>query len=373
MPTIRETLPAAHRRLLPAVFDRADIPERRATCNDCAMCAKTNLANSRDASSISFEPNLKCCTYHPTLPNFLVGAVLSDPDPAMVEGRRRIQERIRSRIGVTPMWLSPPRKHRVLLDAARGTSFGRSKVLLCPYFVEENAAGEKGLCSIWRHREAVCSTFFCKHEAGAVGHVFWTTQKQLLASHEVALARHAAHAIYPDAAEPSFPRMRLTLEDLEDRGANDDDHAACWGEWVGREEELYVRAFEIVRDLAPSTVEELLADDERAASLTKELARNHDAITAPRLAERLVLNPDLRATPVGNEGAMAVTTYSAYDPMVLIKPLWDILPEFRAEETVTETKARLDAEKDIEIGDDLLLILQNHAILIPATSSTASG
>ena len=371
MPTIRETLPAAHRRLLPAVFDRAEIPERRATCNDCAMCGSADAADKprgARAAAIRFEPNLKCCTYHPTLPNFLVGAVLSDPDPAIAEGKRRIRERIRSRMGVTPMWLAPPRKHRVLLDAARGTSFGRSKVLLCPYFVEENEAGAKGLCSIWRHREAVCSTFFCKHEAGAAGHIFWTTQKQLLATHEVALARHAAHAIYPDAAEPSFPRMRLTLEDLEDRGANDDDHAACWGEWVGREEEFYVRAFELVRDLAPDAVTALLADDERAASLAKELGAHHDAITTPRLAARLIMNPDLRATPVGAEGAMAVTTYSAYDPMLLIKELWDVLPEFRADETVTETKARLDKEKDVEIGDDLLLILQNHAILIPPPS-----
>jgi hypothetical protein len=63
---------------------------------------------------------------------------------------------------------------------------------------------------------------------------------------------------------------------------------------------------------------------------------------------------------------MAVTTYSAYDPMVLIPELWAVLPEFKGDETVAETKARLDRDKDVGIGDDLLLILQNHAILIPA-------
>jgi Fe-S-cluster containining protein len=360
MTTIRETLPAAHRRFLPRVFDRAEIPERRATCNDCAMCAKAGENKAPEADEISFKPNLKCCTYHPTLPNFLVGAVLSDAAPEMAEGRRRMQERIRSRVGVTPQWLSPSRKYRVLLDAARATSFGRSKVLLCPFFVDDG-----GLCSIWRHREAVCSTFFCKHEAGAAGHAFWTAQKQLLAQHEVVLSRYAAHEVYPDAAEPAFPRMRLTLEDLEDRAPNDADYAACWGEWAGREEEFYRRTFELVSSLAQDKVDELLKNEPRTDELVASLSAKHDAITSPRLAERLVMNPELRATPIGDSGAMAVTTYSAYDPMMLIPELWAVLPEFNGEETVAEVKARLDKEKDVEIGDDLLLILQNHAILVP--------
>lgn len=331
------------------------------------MCAKGG-EKAAEADQISFEPNLKCCTYHPTLPNFLVGAVLSDESPEMAEGKRRIQERIRSRVGVTPQWLSPSRKYRVLLDAARATSFGRSKVLLCPFFVEEPSAdGQRGLCSIWKHREAVCSTFFCKHETGAAGHAFWTAQKQLLAHHEVVLSRYAAHEVNPDAAEPAFPRMRLTLNDLEDKPPTDDDYVACWGEWVGREEEFYRRTFEIVSSLAESKAEELLALEPRTDDLAQGMKEKLEAIVTPRIAERLVMNPELRATPIGDSGAMAVTTYSAYDPMMLIPELWAVLPEFKGEETVAEVKARLDKEKDVEIGDDLLLILQNHAILVPAT------
>lgn len=369
MTTIRETLPAAHRRLLPAVFDRPEIPERRATCHDCAMCAKgdATAAAGANATEISFQPNLKCCTYQPTLPNFLVGAVLSDAAPEIAEGKRRVQERIRSRMGVTPQWLSPSRKYRVLLDAARATSFGRSKVLLCPFFVDEGG----GLCSIWRHREAVCSTFFCKHEAGAAGHAFWTAQKQLLAQHEVALSRYAARAVFPDAAEPAFPRMRLTLEDLEDRPPRNDDYDACWGEWAGREEELYRRTFEVVSALTEEKVRELLAEEPRTEELIANLGAKYDAATSPRLAERLMMNPDLRATPMGDSGAMAVTTYSAYDPMMLIPELWAVLPEFKGDETVAEVKARLDRDQDVEIGDDLLLILQNHAILVPVAPAPA--
>lgn len=364
MTSIRETLPEAHRRLLPVVFDRPEIPERRATCEACAMCSPAEAAGTSGASTISFAPDLKCCTYQPTLPNFLVGAVLSDSSPEAAEGRRRMQARIRSRIGVTPQWLAPSRKHRVLLDAARATSFGRSKVLLCPFFVEEG-----GLCSIWRHREAVCSTFFCKHEAGAAGHAFWIAEKAVLAHHEMVLARHAAQAVFPGAAEPTIPRLRLTLEDLEDRPPSEDDYVSYWGEWEGREEELYRRAYEVVQGLSATKALDLLADEPRAAEHLETMAARYDAVVSPRLAERLVMNPALQATPVSAAGDMAVLTYSAYDPVRLVPELWAVLPEFTAEETVAEVKARLDRDKDVTIGDDLLLVLQNHAILVPPPAS----
>jgi hypothetical protein len=359
MPTIRDTLPEAHRRLLPVVFDNPEIPERRATCANCAMCAAPGAA----AEAISFKPNLKCCTYHPTMPNFLIGAVLSDP--AMAEGQRRVRERIQSRIGITPQWLSPPRKHRVLLDAARSTSFGRSKVLLCPYFVDEGG----GLCSIWKHREAVCSTFFCKHESGAAGHAFWTAQKQLLAHYEVVLSRYAALTVFPDAKEPEFPRIKLTLEDLEDRAPS--EYADYWGEWAGREEEFYRKTFEVISALTESELVKLLESEPRTAELVESLTKRHAALVNPKLELRLVKNPELRAQPFGDAGGMAITTYSAYDPMSLTPEVWAVLTEFRADETVAETRARLEREQDLEIADDLLLILQNHAILVPPPESPA--
>src|SRR5687767_1905524 len=98
------------------------------------MCAPTGAAPSPDA--LHFRPDAKCCTYHPTLPNYLVGALLADPDPALEEGRRRVRDKLAARVGVTPLWLAAPRKTMVLLEASRDTSFGRSRALRCPYYVE---------------------------------------------------------------------------------------------------------------------------------------------------------------------------------------------------------------------------------------------
>lgn len=332
------------------------------------MCPKSS---SRHANGIYFEPSLKCCTYHPTLPNFLVGAILADERPEMAEGRRRVKARIASRIGITPQWLAAPRKQRVLLEAARGTAFGRAKSLLCPFFVQTDGEGRPaGLCSIWQHRESVCSTFFCKHEAGAVGDAFWMATKNLLGHIELYLARHAALHVSPDVTEPRIPRLKLTVQDLEDAPPSDDDYAGYWGEWVGREEELYVKAFEYVKGLTPPDLVRMFEDDlEKEGALTHlidDVRHRHEVLTSKTIAERLIPNPTMRISKMpGAEGEVAVVTYSGFDAQQLTSDLHEVVMEFRVEETVAETRARLAKEQDVTIPDDLLLSLQQHEILIP--------
>ncbi|HEY8074225.1 MAG TPA: hypothetical protein VIF62_08950, partial [Labilithrix sp.] len=159
--TLRSTLPEILARLVPdELGDRPNVVETRATCGDCAMCDKSAGAGAQVSA---FRPDAKCCTYHPTIPNYLVGALLADPSPALEEGRTRVRARIATRMGITPEWVAAPRKASVLHHAARGASFGRSLVLLCPYF-----ARESGDCTIWKYRESVCTTFFCKYDAGAL-------------------------------------------------------------------------------------------------------------------------------------------------------------------------------------------------------------
>src|SRR4051812_30061729 len=114
--TLRSILPPILEPLLPETFDRPAIDEPRATCSSCAMCEE---AKNLPAPTGHFRADAKCCTFHPALPNYLLGGLLSDPDPSLEEGRRRVREKIAGRIGVTPQWLSPPRKLRVFLEAAR--------------------------------------------------------------------------------------------------------------------------------------------------------------------------------------------------------------------------------------------------------------
>lgn len=131
MTRLLDAVPDFYARFLPDLFQRDITDEAKATCDSCAMCEANcqNAVSSIDGKQRLFRPDTKCCTYHPRLPNYLVGAILSDQSPEMAEGRRRLEERIRSRIGITPHWLRPPAKYNLLYGNAR-LAFGNDAVAL---------------------------------------------------------------------------------------------------------------------------------------------------------------------------------------------------------------------------------------------------
>jgi Fe-S-cluster containining protein len=352
--TFRESLPAVYRALLPAFFDEPAIVEAQATCNDCAMCDK---GASPAAGSTYFQPDTKCCTFHPHLPGYLAGAVFRDPDPAMAEGARRLRMKIERRVGVTPRWIAAPRKTMLLFTASRETSFGRSKALLCPYY-EPNG----GLCTIWRHRESSCSTFFCKHDAGGDGKTFWQALELWLRHLEKKLCDHAMSAVAPELVEPSVGRGKLTREDLEDLPPPPAEYASFWGSWEGREEDLYGRCHEVISALGAADFERIVADEE-GARLHENLKEKHAAVVSPRLAERLAMNAEMAVKPV--DGGVVVTTFSRYEPVMLSEGLYEVVREIGGSESVAEVRARLLRDHGVDVPEAMLLSLQQHRVLLP--------
>src|SRR4029077_11253834 len=77
--------------------------ESRATCSACAMCAEGQKDNASRSSF--FDLGVKCCTYLPTLPNFLVGRILLDTDPDAQVGRGTVEKRMKDAVGVSPLGL----------------------------------------------------------------------------------------------------------------------------------------------------------------------------------------------------------------------------------------------------------------------------
>ena len=351
--TLRSILPDLYAPLLPDFFDTAVPIETKATCSNCAMCPSEG-APAGAGEVTYFRPDTKCCTFHPRLPNYLVGAILADERPDMQEGRRRIREKIARRVGVSPQWIAPPRKQEVLYDAARRNSFGRSLVLRCPYYEERG-----GLCTIWRQREVVCSTFFCKYVDGADGQHFWRSARAVIGSIEFALSQGATMALLPGWTAP--PNDGLTVEDLEDLPPRAGDYAALWGELVGREEELYLRAYEWVRALDRGSFAEVVAGPAYATRFEAVVAA-HQALVAPTLPERLQPNPEMTLSPA--EGGHLVTTYSRYEPMLLSEGLHEVVREFSAAETVAEVRARLRRESEVELPEELLLSLLRFRVLV---------
>ena len=154
----------------------ATVPaESKATCSDCAMCRPWPPVES-------FKPDVKCCSFTPALPNFRVGAILADPDPALERGRETVRARIRANDGATPLSLEPPRTYALTYAKRSREGFGIDRALLCPHF-------DDGKCSIWRWREAVCSTYYCRYDRGDAGRQVWNDLRRVPISGESAGAR----------------------------------------------------------------------------------------------------------------------------------------------------------------------------------------
>lgn len=351
--TLRAAMIPIYRPLLSELFDGPGVPEPRATCDDCAMCDKGEPAL---VPQRYFEPNLKCCTFHPHLPNYLVGGVLADPDPAFDEGKRRLRRKIEERIGVMPYWLSAPRKYNVLFGAAKSDSFGRSKALLCPYFREED-----GGCTIWKYREGVCSTFFCKYNAGARGYYFWSALKEYLGATEFLLARYAAAQIDPQVSEPRIDRNTLTVEDLEDRPPSDADYRHHWGKWVGREEEFYVECYKRVSSLRRRDFKAIVDDIAKVKEMFDDVARKYADVGSKELPERLVRNPKMRAIPAKDK--VVVTAFNALDSFALDGDLYEVLGQFDASKTRDENLEGL-AKEGVELAPELLEALYVQGVLV---------
>ena len=125
------------------------------------------------------------------------GAVLLDEDPTAAQGRVTLEGRMLAGIGVTPLGLARPPAWDLVYrhGVVRGDqTFGRTRLLRCPHFLAD------GRCGIWKHREGVCATWYCRHERGAVGFDFWEALGGFLHVIERALSYDAVLALGVDGA-----------------------------------------------------------------------------------------------------------------------------------------------------------------------------
>ena len=354
--SLRDILPPIYKELLPDLFDRPKIDEKRATCENCAMCDRGQPAH---VPMDYFKPDLKCCTYEPYLPNYLVGAIFADPDPALEEGRRRLRKKIAERTGITPERIAPPRKKTLLATMAADSGFfGRSYAIVCPYL-----DGEKGLCTVWRHRESVCSTYYCKYVHGGIGFAFWRSLKEYLGYVEIGLSRWAAKDIDSTVTEPTLRRGELSLEDLEDRPPSDASYETYWREWVGREEEFYVESFKRVSALTKEDVERIVYAKPEPKQWLDAATKRYDEAHSPLLPAHLVRNKKMRERDAGER--IVVSTYNRFDSFAIGRELYDVLGMFDPALTVQQNLEQLEKDHGIELSPDLVRELYVQHVLVP--------
>ncbi len=340
-----------HARWLEAALGGKIPSEPHATCESCVMLPVPGGADgARDA--VFFNPKTKCCTYLPRLHNFLVGAILADEAPDMAEGQARVLERIGRKVGVTPLSVGAGGAYGLMYDHGDGV-FGHSEAMRCPYYLEDRMGGG---CGIWRHRNSICMTWFCKHERGATAKRFWDSANELLMAVEENLAIHCLVTLgFDDAAlRTNFPfkvpksqRTETVKGDELDGTVSPERYKALWGSWAGREKELYLQSDGIVRDMEWKDVERI--GGATVALLTQLARAAYRAVTSSALPERLEIG-NLNVIGVGH-GTVRLATYSAYDPTDAPAALLPALPAFDG------SKVR-DALRAIEKDHGLVLSLE---------------
>lgn len=332
-----EGLPRLHGRWVEALLAGRIPRERHATCDDCVM-----LPREGATAGAWFSPATKCCTFHPKLANYLVGAILADPGCAGAHAA--VRARLRAGLG-TPLGLGP--SPMGLLGAAE--DFGRNASLRCDFHRED------GRCGIHAHREGVCATWFCKRERGALAARFWDQTLRLMKAIETTLAwacvidlgltpQQLAELPFHFVTEAKTPPLAVA--------------SRSWGAWRGREEELYLACHAHV---AGWTWGEVAA---RGGVLVEAAARAvraaYDELRDPGAPTRAVARSV--ETLVLDDETCAVHTYSPFDALEVPTALMREMHRFDGR-PVAEVLAGLRAERGLAVSAGLLRMLFDFEVL----------
>ncbi|MCB9675806.1 MAG: hypothetical protein H6737_11850 [Alphaproteobacteria bacterium] len=203
------TVPSLYVPWLEAALPGPIRGEPEATCDACPMCAA--------GQPWRFTVDVKCCGYLPSLPNYLVGRALRDGGP----GAATVRARIDGKVAVSPLGVGcPPDYAAAWKTVERTTGFGTDPTLVCPHF-------DRGRCAIWAHREAVCTTWFCRFDRGDAGEAFWLALRSMLQTLEQGLSRWAVGEL----------------------GIDPGRRPVSWGRWADDREALFVATAERVEAL----------------------------------------------------------------------------------------------------------------------------
>lgn len=136
-------------------------------------------------AKITYQGNLKCCTFEPFVPNFFVGLLLEE-ESRFPEAVSVIRRKIASREYALPIGLVPRLGFQVEFNSRGEGEFGNREDWLCPYYRRETES-----CGIWKYRGSVCTTFYCRSDAGPAGLRFWEKLSGYLSYAEMTLLEEA--------------------------------------------------------------------------------------------------------------------------------------------------------------------------------------
>jgi len=334
--------------------------ETDATCDDCVMTANDGDA---ETNRIFFNPQTKCCTYVPALPNYLVGRILADDDPNFASGRATVEERLNNGIALTPLGLGQPPGFQALYGHSSESLFGRSAALRCPHYV--SAGG--GRCGIWQYRASICATWHCKFVRGAVGSQFWQTLNQLLSAVELCLSRWCVLELNvgAEALSAIIPTPRNAVQKIDpkilDGTLDKASQRKLWGNWAEHEGEFYRECDRLVAQLTWKDILTISGPDVKI--LARLVQETYAKLMSNHVPECLRVGP-LQIISMGYERSWIVA-HSSFDPLDVPSRLLDVLRYFNGRPTTDVVKA-ISAEHGIKLHPSLIRKLTDFEVLVDA-------
>ncbi len=330
--------------------------EPRATCATCAMC---DHPSSPPLGRPFFSSETECCTYVPVLPNFLLGQILGQSNRDLVPARQTVVDRIASGVAVTPLGADWPHEAGELYRD-RNKHFGTLTALRCPHHLP---AGGPGRCGIWRHRNSICGTWFCKHDRGETGRQYWMKLRDLLNTVEQKLTWHCVDEIGIDGERRERIRPRagllsgpLTVDGHPGGQPTRERLTALWGPWVDDREGFYRRCDQVVRALHWSDIIELGGSSMSEA--VREVERAYTSLQAPNPVAADTAGP-VRVIERGPKTSL-VRGYSAYDPIELPTELLEVLGSLNGRPLDV---VRTDAKAAAQLTDETVRVLLDWHII----------
>jgi hypothetical protein len=339
--------------------------ESKATCANCAMLPTSDAPSF--GSDHYLNPRVKCCTYVPALPNFLVGRILVDQRAEMSRGRDSTLARLQRSELANPLWLEKASSYDYKYTT-RKNYFGKMEEMICPHYIDEQG----GLCGIWLHRNGVCTTWFCKHTRGNVGFRFWTDLRDLLIQVENDLSQWCALKldiplkVVRDLAKFETRGETIRLLEIETAQPNLSRHTLqkIWGDWYGRETDYYIACAGLVEALSWPEVMAICGPHANTlARLVRQAEAERQLTDVP---ERL--QPGKFKIVAMQTDYSVVESYLPSDPLKVPRRVLDLLPHFDGRPTA-EVVTEIALTTGLKVNPSLLRKLVDFEILTPVNGS----
>lgn len=237
MAPLKYQIPHLYQAFIPSPILDLPIQEILATCDRCVQVPR-------------YKENLKCCTFEPFLPNFLVGEIIKaeQGSPSFISSV--LQHKISTFKEAIPLGVLPSLDFRLeFKKLGKGEEFGNRESWLCPYF-----NGVSSSCGIWRSRGSVCTSFFCISSKGEMGQKFWTKLGDYFHLIEMGLAQRA---LVEMGFGPRSMQAQLSYLEAENKAAAHE----FWKDSAYEPLAFYLKCLEFVKNFDRPSLLELLGPE----------------------------------------------------------------------------------------------------------------